>query len=58
MPYPTTNNIGPTNNPITNSLYSQDASPGLIVPGPAEFIVTESGLKITTEDGKYLITES
>lgn len=46
-----------SNNPLTNSMYVQNEYGVLVSPGPPQYIITENGLKITTESGTPLITE-
>ena len=49
--------MNPVKNPLTDSLYSEDDSPGHAVPGSSDIIITESGIDIITENGQVLITE-
>ncbi len=43
--------------PLNKSLFTQFSSEGAIAPGGAKFITTEDSIKITTEDGVFLVTE-
>jgi hypothetical protein len=49
--------IGNFENPLTNSLFNERSEFSNISPGSPQFIVTENFIRITTEDGKQLITE-
>lgn len=49
--------VGVVNNPLIHSLYNQRNDDALIAPSEPEFIVTENNLKITTENGQFLVTE-
>lgn len=44
-------------NPLSFSLYEDQSQEGIITPGSPKFITTENELKITTENGVFLITE-
>ena len=48
--------LGIKNNPLIYNLYSSDNN-NYVIPGSPQFIGTEDGIKITTEDGQPLITE-
>lgn len=43
-------------NPLTQSVFNQIYDEILVAPGPSEFITTENSLRITTEDGIFLVT--
>ncbi len=49
--------FGIVQNPILNSLYVNNTSFGSQLPSTLDYIITEDGLNILSEDGLYLITE-
>lgn len=49
--------IGVSNNPATHNLWCQEDDNDVIAPGNPQFIITQSGLKIITQNNYYLITE-
>lgn len=49
--------IGVSQNPLTESVFNERFDETLISPGEPEFIITEAGLNLITEDNKFLETE-
>lgn len=49
--------IGVTDNPLTQSVFNERFEDMVISQGDPLFIITESELNITTENGEFLETE-